>query len=93
MSSGYGVKYAILTNYFFKAHNSGMISDVITIKLEAMLEKRGITLYRLAKDTGISYENLRKMKNGQATRIYLDTLDKLCDTLDCQPGDLLVIEK
>jgi putative transcriptional regulator len=70
-----------------------MISDVIKIKLDEMLDKRGITLYRLAKDTGISYENLRKMKNGQATRIYLDTIEKLCVRLDCQPNDLFEIEK
>ncbi len=71
---------------------SGMISDVIKINLEEMLDKRGITLYRLAKDTGISYENLRKMKNGDATRIYFDTLDKLCETLKCSPADLLTRE-
>jgi putative transcriptional regulator len=70
-----------------------MISDVIKIKLEEMLEKRGITLYRLAKDTGIAYENLRKMKNGDATRIYFDTLDKLCLALECEPADLLIREK
>jgi putative transcriptional regulator len=69
-----------------------MISNVITIKLEELLEKSGKSLYRLAKDTGISYENLRKMKNGQATRIYLDTIEKLCVALDCELSDLLVIE-
>ena len=70
-----------------------MISDVIKIKLDEMLEKRGITLYRLAKDTGIAYENLRKMKNGQATRIYLDTIEKLCIHLECEPADLIALEK
>lgn len=70
-----------------------MISDVIKINLDEMLDKRGKTLYRLAKETGISYENLRKMKNGEATRIYLDTIEKLCLNLECEPNDLFVIEK
>ena len=70
-----------------------MISDVVKIRLEELLKKRGVTLYRAAKDTGISYENLRKMRNGEVSRIYLDTIEKLCRYLECEPSDLLAIEK
>lgn len=66
-----------------------MIADVIKIRLEEILAERGITLYRLAKDSGIAYENLRKLKNGDATRIYFETLDRLCDALNCEPHELL----
>ncbi len=69
-----------------------MIADVIKVRLEELLEERGITLYRLAKDSGIAYENLRKLKNGDATRIYFETLDRLCEALKCDPCDLLTRE-
>jgi len=35
--------------------------------------------------TGISYENLRILKSGKAMRIYFETLDKLCESLGCEP--------
>lgn len=70
-----------------------MLSDVISIQLDHLLDARGITLYRLSKDTGINYETLRKIKGGKVTRIYLETIEKLCEALSCTPNDLLVIEK
>jgi putative transcriptional regulator len=70
-----------------------MISDVINIRLNEMLDKRDVTLYRLSKDTGIAYEALRKIRDGEVTRIYLDTLEKICVYLKCEPGDLLEIKK
>lgn len=69
-----------------------MISDVIKIRLNEMLEKRDMTLYRLAKDTGLAYNALARIRAGKAERIYLDTLDKLCKALDCKPADLLDYE-
>ena len=74
---------------FFKRYYLAMIADVIKVNLEALLKERGISLYKLAKDSGIAYENLRKLKNGKATRIYLETIDKICEALDCSPGELL----
>jgi DNA-binding Xre family transcriptional regulator len=70
-----------------------MIADVIRIRLAEQLEKNGITLYRLAKDTGIAYEALRKVRDGEVTRIYLDTIEKICRRLECTPNDLLEIAK
>lgn len=66
-----------------------MITDVIKIRLEELLEERGITLYRLAKDTGVSYGNLLNLKSGKAQRIYFDTLDRICESLNCDPSELL----
>jgi putative transcriptional regulator len=69
------------------------MSGVINIRLNEMLDGRDISLYRLAKDTGIAYEALRKIRDGDVTRIYLDTLEKICVYLECEPGDLIELKK
>ena len=70
-----------------------MISDVIRIKLAEMLKKRGKTLYRVAKDTGVSYQALNAIKNGTVTDIKVSTLEKLCVSLSCTPNDLVTFEE
>lgn len=70
-----------------------MISDVIRIKLAELLKIKGKTLYALAKETGISYPTLWKISNGKVQGITFDVLEKICDNLGCDAGDLLAIEK
>ena len=55
-----------------------------------MLEKRGRTAYWLAKETGIRYASIWQMTKGDTSRLHVDTLDRICEALECQPGDLLV---
>lgn len=62
---------------------------MIVITLDVMMAKRKIGLMDLAKDIGITPANLSILKNGKARAIRLDTLEKLCKALDCQPGDLI----
>ncbi|EGO88322.1 helix-turn-helix transcriptional regulator [Clostridium botulinum C] len=57
--------------------------------LKETLEKKDITRYKLSKLTGIDYNTLSKMFNNQATQIKLDTLNKLCNALDCEITDIL----
>lgn len=66
-----------------------MISAVIQVNLEKLLERRKKTLYRLAKDTGISYNALHKLKAGKAKQISFDVLDRICEYLECNAGELL----
>lgn len=70
-----------------------MISNVINVKLREMLDQRDMSLYRLAKDTGISYNNLRRISTKKAKVISFDVLEKICVALGCEPGDLLALEK
>jgi putative transcriptional regulator len=70
-----------------------MISEVITIQLDSILKKRDKSLYWLAQETGITYTNLWKIKNGKVKGITFDVLEKLCNTLDCKPNDLLKTDK
>lgn len=70
-----------------------MISTVIKIQLEQILKKQDKTLYWLAKQTGISYNALAKINKNEVTRLELDTIEKICVSLNCAAGDLLAIEK
>lgn len=64
----------------------------IIVNLDVMMAKRKIGLGDLAKKVGITNANLSILKNNKAKAIRFSTLEKLCDALECQPGDLLVYE-
>lgn len=57
-------------------------------RLFVLFEKKGITTYTLRKDKIVGNETLRKLKNNTGV-IDTRTIDKLCDTLNCQPGDFM----
>ncbi len=61
----------------------------IIIELDVMLAKRKMKLQDLAQHVGITATNLSILKTGKAKAIKLETLDMICQTLDCQPGDIL----
>lgn len=65
----------------------------ILVNLDVMMAKRKIGLGDLAKEVGITNANLSILKNNKAKAIRFSTLEKLCDALGCQPGDLLVYEE
>ena len=59
------------------------------VNLDVMMAKRKISSGELAKIIDITPANLSILKTGKAKAIRFSTLDKLCEALDCQPGDLL----
>ena len=61
---------------------------MIKIELEKLLAGRSLNW--LSVETGIRWPTLRAMTQGKARRFELSALDKLCDALQCEPGDLLV---
>lgn len=54
-----------------------------------MLAKRKMQSKELAESIGITTANLSVLKTGKAKAIRFSTLEAICQTLDCQPGDLL----
>jgi putative transcriptional regulator len=62
---------------------------MIEIRIDELLENRGRSFYWLAKETGISHTTLWRLKKGKALGINFETLEKMCQTLECQPGDVL----
>jgi putative transcriptional regulator len=64
-------------------------AHAIAIHLDKLLADRGMTLTELSERVGVSVVNLSILKNGRARAIRFSTLTRLCEALDCQPGDLL----
>ena len=65
---------------------------MIRFNLTELLEERGRTLYWLSMQSGVRYATVWKLSRGEVGRLNLDALDRICEALDCQPGDLLVRE-
>lgn len=61
----------------------------IIINIDVMLAKRKMSVTELSERVGITMANISILKNGKAKAIKVDTLDKICRALDCQPGDVL----
>jgi putative transcriptional regulator len=61
----------------------------IEVTLDAVLEKREMTLTALSEETGITMANLSILKTGKARAIRFSTLTAICEALDCQPADIL----
>ena len=62
---------------------------MIEIRIDELLGNRGRTFYWLANEAGISHTTLWRLKKGKALGMNFETLDKMCQVLKCQPGDLL----
>lgn len=61
----------------------------IIVNVDVMLAKRKMSVTELSNKVGITMANISILKNGKAKAIKIDTLDKICRALDCQPGDIL----
>ena len=61
----------------------------IVINLDVMMAKRKMSLNELSRHVGITTVNLSILKTGKARGIRFDTLEAICISLECQPGDLL----
>ncbi len=61
----------------------------IEIRVDRLLNEHGRTFYWLAKETGISHTTLWRLRKGKARGINFETLVKICQALECQPGDVL----
>lgn len=61
----------------------------IVINVDVMLAKRKMSLSTLAEKIGMSLTNLSLLKTGKVKGFRFNTLNAICEALDCQPGDLL----
>lgn len=62
---------------------------MIVINIDVMLARRKMSVTELSERVGITMANISILKNGRAKAIRIETLDKICRALDCQPGDIL----
>ncbi|AZS48543.1 MULTISPECIES: helix-turn-helix transcriptional regulator [Microbacterium] len=63
----------------------------IHCRLDELLAERGMTLTELSAAVGVSIVNLSVLKNDRARAIRYSTLRAICEALDCEVGDLLVL--
>ena len=61
----------------------------IVVQLDIMLARRKVTSKALAEHVGINEVNMSLLKQGKVKGVRFETLEKICELLDCQPGDLL----
>ncbi len=61
----------------------------IVINIDVMLAKRKMSVTELTEKVGITMANLSILKNGKAKAVRLSTLEAICKSLNCQPGDIL----
>jgi putative transcriptional regulator len=64
---------------------------MIRIRIDELLKERGRSFYWLAKETGVSHTTLWRLKKDKAQGITFNTLEKICQTLKCHPGDVLKV--
>ena len=65
----------------------------LIFNIDVMLAKRKMKVGDLADRIGITISNLSILKNGKAKAIKVSTIIRLCEALDCQPGDLFEYRK
>ena len=70
-------------------HFKGGIDMAIILRLDRMMADRKMSLNELSDKVGVANVNLSKLKNGKVSAIRFSTLEAICKTLKCQPGDIL----
>jgi Predicted transcriptional regulator len=63
----------------------------IEILIDELLAQQGRTAYWLSMESGVGHTSIWKLRHGKNKNLNLDHLERICRTLDCQPGDLLVM--
>lgn len=66
---------------------------MMIVTLNRVLESKGVSQNQMAKDTGISVDSIRNLKNNKTSRISFDVLEKICNYLNCGVEDVICIEK
>lgn len=69
------------------------IDMAIISRLDRVMADRKISLNELSERVGVSNVNLSKLKTGKVSAIRFSTLNAICRTLNCQPGDILEYSK
>jgi putative transcriptional regulator len=66
---------------------------MIRIEIDRLLSEQERSFYWLAKETGVSHTTLWRLKKDKAQGITFKTLQKICEALGCQPGDVLKLDR
>jgi putative transcriptional regulator len=64
----------------------------IIVTLDVMLARRKMRSKELAERVGITVQNVSLLKSGKVKGVRFETLEKICEVLECKPGDILNFE-
>lgn len=64
----------------------------VTVTLDALLAKRRMTGKQLAEAVGLSETQMSLFRSGKVRGVRFSTLARMCEVLECKPGDLLGFE-
>ena len=65
----------------------------IIVNLDVMLARRKMRSKELSELVGITEQNISLLKSGKVRGVRFETMEKICEVLDCQPGDILEYRK
>lgn len=66
---------------------------MIRLNVDYLLKKNNKSIYWLVKNMNSTYPNIKPLVYSRVASIKLNTIDKLCELFDCEPGDLIIREK
>lgn len=69
-----------------------MVINMINMNVQKLLDERNKTRYRLVKEMQTTYKTVNKICDNTLTGLQLETIEKLCNILECTPNDLFLIE-
>lgn len=78
-----------MNKYETEENDEELLPGKIVFNIDVMLAKRKMSVSSLAEKVGITLANMSVLKTGKAKAIKISTLIKICNALDCQPGDIL----
>lgn len=65
---------------------------MIKMNVQKLLDEKKKTRYWLVKEMQTTYKTVNKICDNTLTGLQLDTIEKLCEILECSPNDLFIIE-
>ena len=69
-----------------------LMGGTVKLRLAELLKEKGRSAYWLAKKTGMAQPVVWKLTNHKTAGIQFDTIARICDALECEPGDLFDYE-
>lgn len=66
---------------------------MIYVRINEILKKKKKSKYWFIKNMEGGYQSISNLMNNETTAIRFETLEKMCEILECEPGDIIVIKK
>ena len=84
-------QYILHVNIRHLRYISVCLAAMIRMQIDQLLKNQKRSFYWLAKETGVSHTTLWRLKKDKAQGITFNTLERICEALKCQPGDVLKV--